>query len=49
MFAVNGYRQGFVVGLLSFAGFFGGALLGLQLGPLLAEHSTTTRSGWWSR
>jgi uncharacterized membrane protein required for colicin V production len=37
MFAVNGYRQGFLVGLLSFVGFFGGALLGLQLGPLLAE------------
>jgi uncharacterized membrane protein required for colicin V production len=39
MFAVNGYRQGFVVGLLSFIGFFGGALLGLQLGPRLAERS----------
>jgi hypothetical protein len=37
MFAVNGYRQGFLVGLLSFAGFFGGALLGLQIGPLIAE------------
>ncbi|MER7275820.1 MarP family serine protease [Dactylosporangium sp. NPDC000244] len=37
MFAINGYRQGFLVGLLSFVGFFGGALLGLQLGPLLAE------------
>jgi S1-C subfamily serine protease len=38
MFAVNGYRQGFVVGLLSFVGFFGGALLGLQLGPLVAQN-----------
>jgi S1-C subfamily serine protease len=37
MFAVNGYRQGFLVGLLSFVGFFGGALLGLQLGPLIAD------------
>src|SRR5690606_28852030 len=37
IFAVSGYRQGFVVGVLSFAGFFGGALLGLQLGPLLAR------------
>jgi S1-C subfamily serine protease len=36
VFAINGYRQGFVVGLLSFVGFFGGAALGLQLGPLLA-------------
>jgi S1-C subfamily serine protease len=45
MFAINGYRQGFVVGLLSFVGFFGGALLGLQLGPLLADQfsSDTTR------
>jgi S1-C subfamily serine protease len=37
VFAVNGYRQGFVVGLLSFVGFFGGAALGLQLGPVLAN------------
>lgn len=37
LFAISGYRQGFVVGVLSFAGFFGGALLGLQLGPLLAR------------
>lgn len=37
LFAVSGYRQGFVVGILSFAGFFGGALAGLQIGPLLAR------------
>jgi S1-C subfamily serine protease len=37
LFAVSGYRQGFVVGVMSFAGFFGGALLGLQIGPLLAR------------
>jgi len=37
IFAVNGYRQGFVVGLLSFLGFFTGAVLGLQLGPRLAN------------
>lgn len=36
LFAVSGYRQGFLVGALSFVGFFGGALLGLQLGPLIA-------------
>ena len=36
-FAISGYRQGFVIGLLSFAGFFAGALIGLQLGPLLAQ------------
>jgi S1-C subfamily serine protease len=37
LFAFSGYRQGFVVGILSFVGFFGGALIGLQLGPLLAR------------
>lgn len=37
LFAVSGYRQGFVVGVLSFVGFFGGALLGLQLAPLLVR------------
>ncbi len=38
IFAINGYRQGFVVGLLSFVGFFVGAALGLQVGPALAGH-----------
>ncbi|MBO4204998.1 MarP family serine protease [Micromonospora echinofusca] len=37
VFAISGYRQGFVIGVLSFTGFFLGALIGLQLGPLLAE------------
>ncbi|SCG78219.1 Colicin V production protein [Micromonospora echinaurantiaca] len=37
VFAISGYRQGFVIGLLSFSGFFLGALVGLQIGPLLAE------------
>ncbi|WP_091452927.1 MarP family serine protease [Micromonospora inyonensis] len=37
LFAISGYRQGFVIGALSFAGFFLGALLGLQVGPLLAQ------------
>jgi S1-C subfamily serine protease len=36
-FAVNGYRQGFLIGLFSFVGFFGGAAIGLQVGPLLAD------------
>ncbi|GAA3943671.1 MarP family serine protease [Actinoplanes auranticolor] len=35
-FAVGGYRQGFVVGALSFGGFFSGLLIGLQIGPLIA-------------
>jgi S1-C subfamily serine protease len=45
IFAFNGYRQGFVVGLLSFAGFFSGALVGLQLGPFIANRfdSPSTR------
>lgn len=38
LFAVSGYRQGFLVGILSFFGFFGGALIGLQLAPLVARH-----------
>lgn len=41
LFAVNGYRQGFVIGALSLAGFFAGALIGLQLGPFLGEQFST--------
>jgi S1-C subfamily serine protease len=37
VFAASGYRQGFVTGVLSFAGFFSGALIGLQLGPMVAN------------
>lgn len=37
MFAVNGYRQGFLVGALSFCGFFGGALVGLQVAPWIVD------------
>lgn len=40
IFAVSGYRQGFLIGVLSFAGFFVGALLGLQIGPLVANQFT---------
>ncbi|WP_326561594.1 MarP family serine protease [Micromonospora sp. NBC_01796] len=40
VFAITGYRQGFFVGGLSLAGFFVGLLIGLQLGPLLAEQFT---------
>jgi hypothetical protein len=40
MFAVNGYRQGFLVGALSFCGFFGGALVGLQVAPLVVPYLT---------
>jgi S1-C subfamily serine protease len=37
VFAISGYRQGFVIGALSIGGFFSGALIGLQLGPLIAN------------
>ena len=40
VFAVNGYRQGFLVGALSFCGFFGGALVGLQVAPLIVQYLT---------
>lgn len=38
VFAISGYRQGFVIGALSFGGFFSGALIGLQVGPLIANN-----------
>ncbi|MFC1418165.1 MarP family serine protease [Streptacidiphilus cavernicola] len=37
-FAVSGYRQGFVVGVLSLVGFLGGGLIAVQLLPFLLEH-----------
>jgi S1-C subfamily serine protease len=33
LFAVSGYRQGFIIGSLSFIGFVGGAVLGAEFGP----------------
>ncbi len=36
-FAVSGYRQGFIVGVLSFCGFVGGALLGAEFGPSISR------------
>ena len=38
VFAISGYRQGFVIGALSFGGFFSGVLIGLQVGPLIANN-----------
>lgn len=38
LFAVSGFRQGFVVGALSFAGFLGGGVLGARIAPSLAAH-----------
>ena len=37
VFAVSGYRQGFIVGVLSFFGFVGGALLGAEFGPAISR------------
>lgn len=42
--AIYGYRQGFVVGALSLAGFAAGALLGARLGPALLNEGS--RSPW---
>jgi S1-C subfamily serine protease len=36
-FAVAGYRQGFIVGILSFAGFLSGAAIGASFAPKLAR------------
>jgi len=36
-FAVAGYRQGFIVGVLSFAGFLGGAAIGALFAPSIAR------------
>ncbi len=35
LLAAHGFRQGFIVGVLSFAGFAAGAFVGTRLGPLL--------------
>jgi S1-C subfamily serine protease len=40
--AYSGYRQGFVVGVLSFIGLLGGAVVGAQLAPLVAKHFSGT-------
>ncbi len=37
LFAVSGYRQGFVVGVLSFVGFLGGGVLGAKIAPEVAR------------
>jgi S1-C subfamily serine protease len=37
IFAISGYRQGFIVGSLSFVGFVGGAVLGAEFGPAISR------------
>jgi hypothetical protein len=36
-FGVSGYRQGFLVGAMSFVGFLGGAILGAKLAPSISS------------
>ena len=36
LFALSGYRQGFVVGVLSFVGFLGGGVIGAKTAPSIA-------------
>jgi S1-C subfamily serine protease len=43
-FAVAGYRQGFIIGVLSFAGFAGGAAISIYLAPGLARALTANQS-----
>ena len=44
-FGVAGYRQGFIIGVLSFAGFLGGGAIGAIFGPKIAR-SITSNPGW---
>lgn len=41
LFGLSGYRQGLVVGLCSFLGFFGGGFLGIQLAAPVATRVTS--------
>ena len=38
LFGISGYRQGFVVGVLSFVGFLGGGVLGATIAPALLRN-----------
>ncbi|MFN2624450.1 MAG: MarP family serine protease, partial [Mycobacteriales bacterium] len=37
LFAISGYRQGFIVGVLSFGGFLGGGIVGTLVAPPIAD------------
>jgi S1-C subfamily serine protease len=41
LFGISGYRQGFAVGVLSFAGFLGGGMAGVLIAPPLADKLVT--------
>ncbi len=43
-FGISGYRQGFLVGAMSFVGFLGGAVLGAKLAPTIADWIGTGHS-----
>jgi S1-C subfamily serine protease len=43
-FAVSGYRQGFIIGVLSFAGFLIGAVVGTLFAPALARTLASDQS-----
>lgn len=36
--ALSGYRQGFLVGVLSFVGLIGGGVVGAKIAPMIAHH-----------
>src|SRR3982074_3757383 len=40
--AVFGFRQGFIVGVLSFAGFLAGAFLGTRIAPLVLPQGSSS-------
>jgi S1-C subfamily serine protease len=44
-FAVAGYRQGFIIGVLSFFGFIGGGAIGAAFAPRIAR-AITVNPGW---
>ena len=44
-FGMAGYRQGFIIGVLSFAGFIGGGAIGAAFGPRIAR-SVTMNPAW---
>jgi len=44
-FGVAGYRQGFIIGVLSFTGFICGGAVGAAFGPRIAR-SITVNAGW---
>jgi S1-C subfamily serine protease len=44
-FGVAGYRQGFIIGVLSFAGFIGGGAIGAAFGPRIARSITVNPTG----